>query len=282
GFEAAVSAACLVPESGAPQVCSERVLLSTGRPGLERLPGTVLPLLEPDVPATLWWDLPDPPAGRLVSDLVRAFDRVLLDLTTAAAPAAIWEAFRDAGPATSDLAWFRAGSWREAIAQLFDGAGAEVLAAVDSIEVTTAAEAEQLLPAALLGGWAASQLGWRPKKGSGYFSATDWLRPGGGAGRITIRVEAVGEGRPGRLQAVHLQAGDDGEWTLTRAAERPRELLLQAHHQDWCRIPSRLPAPRPDPAGALLAAITAPPRNAVRDRALRRAVWMLGWAGAEE
>ncbi len=80
--------------------------------------------------------------SRLVTDLARVFDRVLLDLTISESPAETWLAFSGAGPAASDLAWFRAGSWREGIAQLFDGAEGGVARGIGTIEVVTAAGAD--------------------------------------------------------------------------------------------------------------------------------------------
>lgn len=278
-LQAAVSAVCRLSAPGQPHVCSERIRIETGDDGVSRLPGALLPLLEADVPATLWWDLPSAPPHILVDGLARHFDRCLLDLTRATDPAATWQALACHGDRLlTDLAWYRAASWREGVARLFDGVQAAAAAAdITSVEVTTAAERTQLFPAALLGGWIAGQLGWQAVERTP--SESRWRKLDGTAARVTLTRTPVGDGRPGRLQAALLRAGQDGEWRLERQHDRPRELLIQAHHRDWCRLPARLPATRPNQAEVLLSAITPGADRVLISRALRHAAWMLGWAG---
>ena len=294
GLQAAIAAACHLAAPGQPQVCSERILLRTGPSGLDRLPGAVLPLLQADVPATLWWDLPTPPPATVAWALGRAMDRCLSDLTLAADPAQCYTTLRDCGcEPLSDLAWFRAARWREGLARLFDGGtGRDVTAAIERLEVVGAGRLPgQMFPAALLAGWLAGQLGWPPTQrapvsqvredDTELVSRTTWCRPTG-AGEILLSAAPVGDRRPGRLQQVTLVAPTQAaRWSLERLQAQPRELLVAAHHADWCQLPTHLPAPAPERAEVLLHALAAPPRSVVRDRALRHAAWILGWVNAE-
>lgn len=282
-WSASISASCHLPSPDRPQVCSERILLRTGPDGVPGLPGAILPLLEPDVPATLWWDADSPPPGAVARELGRAVDRCLADLTRCPDPAGLYAALRDGCEPLSDLGWFRANHWREGLARQFDGLSApSILEAVESVEVTGAAASDgRPLPAALLAGWVAGQLGWTPGEvepvDSGEVRRATWRRRGGAA-RTIVRTVPVGDGRPGRLQAVRLAAPSQAaSWSLERLHDRPRELLIEAHHAEWCQLPSRWPAPRPDPLSVLLRALTAPAYNPIRDRALRHAAWILGW-----
>ncbi|MCC7494372.1 MAG: glucose-6-phosphate dehydrogenase assembly protein OpcA [Fimbriimonadaceae bacterium] len=293
-LQAAVSAACHLAAPGQPQVCSERIQLRCGPAALPQLPGTILPLLEPDVPATLWWDLPTAPPPGFGAKLGRVLDRCLTDLTYAAEPAAVYQALRsEECEPLGDLAWFRAAKWREGTARLFDGlADAATLQQIERLEVVSAAGGPgELLPAALLAAWAAGRLGWQPAAteelgpqvpdaDQTVVSRTRWQRPGG-AGRVTLATVPVADGRPGRLQRLTLEAPvADASWQLERLHDRPRELRVEAHHAAWCRLPSRMPASRPEPLEVLLHALSSPPVNQTRDAALRQAAWILGWDGA--
>lgn len=291
-ISAQVSASCHLAVPGEPQVCSERIRLSCGPDGMERLPGTILPLLEPDVPATLWWDLPTVPPADLCSQLGRVMDRSVTDLTRADDAAAIYRALveSDCEP-ISDLAWFRARAWREAVARCFDSPShLTALPAIETIEVVAAATHDgQLLPAALLGGWVAGQLGWTPDAwldpperavagGCYLVGHTRWRRPNGEPGTVNIATVPLGDGRPGRLQSLILSApSESARWSFERLHDRPRELRLEAHHELWCQLPARVPAPRPQRLEVLDHTFMSPPRTATRDRALRLAGWILGW-----
>ncbi len=279
---AAIGATCHLPAPGQPQVCSERVRLELGADDLDRLPALLLPLLEPDVPATIWWEPAEPPSDAVRDDLCRQADRLLTDLTLHPAPGELWRGLaRPDQPTVADLAWYRAGWWREGTARLFDGGQAGQAAVVNAMQVTTAAGdgPGELLPAALLAGWAARQLGWSPRRLLGV-ERSEWRRTDGRPAEIELDRVAVGAGRAGRLQSFRLNGPSPADcwWRLERLHDNPRELRVEAHHADWCRLPARLPAPRPEPAEVLLAALAGATTNAVRDGALANAAWMMGWA----
>ena len=287
-----VSAACHLAAPSQPQVCSERIRLGVGPDGLDRLVGAVLPLLEPDVPATLWWDLPTVPPKELCAKLGRVMDRCVTDLTRSADAAGIYRTLVEQGcEPISDLAWFRANKWREAVARGFDSPSyLTALPAIERIEVLGAAATDgELLPAALLGGWVAGQLGWTPSDwldppehsvdgGTCLVSHTHWQRRDGSDGAVDIATVPVADGRPGRLQALKLSApAHDAAWSYERLHDRPRELRVEAHHELWCQLPVHVPAPRPQRLEVLEHTLMSPNRTATRDRSLRLAGWLLGW-----
>lgn len=277
--EATVAATCDLPAPGRPQVCSETIVLRVPPDQLERLPGAILPLLLPDVPATLWWAAPHVPPAVVADQLASVLDRCVVDLTDQAQPRATWRALAGAAPQLTDLAWWRARAWREATAQLFDGALAQAaLAGIDRVEVvSTASRHEELLPAALLAGWVAGQLGWRP------LSRIDdrhtcWERLDDSEASIHLTPVLAGDARPGRLQALTLQSSEPaGTWCVERRHDRPRELCVTAHSAQWCALPFSLPAPRPEPERLLHAVLDTPADNPTRTRALEHAAWMLDW-----
>ncbi len=292
-LEAAISASCHLVEPGRPQVCSERIRLRCGLAALDRLPGAVLPLLEADVPATLWWDLPTPPPTEVAAELARAMDRCLIDLTVATEPELTWRVAGAAGWAPlADLAWHRAARWREAAATLFDGFSQQSAAgSIERIEVVARGGTRQgLWPAALLAGWAAGQLGWQPRErqdlpptalggDTRMVSRTLWQRPSGDPdGQVRVALMDHLDDQPGRLLSLTLLAPSErAGWHLERVHDRPRELRLTAHHAAWCRLPSRLDTPPPEPLEVLLQALTNPAHNPVRERAQRFAAWVHGW-----
>jgi glucose-6-phosphate dehydrogenase assembly protein OpcA len=277
---ATVAASCHLATPGAPQVCSETIVLRAGPEHLERLPGVVLPLLLPDVPATVWWRLPQPPSADVAADLVARCERCLLDLTGTPEPCRVWHVCQQALPgAVLDLAWHRAAAWREAVAQLFDGGHTQAaLAGIDAVEVVSAARGPaELLPAALLAGWVTGQLRWSPvtRLADG---RSRWRRPDGGEAQVALRTAAPGDDRPGRLQALMLGATSlAGAWHIERRHDRVRELRVTAHCRDWCALPFSLPAPRPTAATVVLAALGTALDNPNRQRACGHAGWLLGW-----
>src|SRR5690242_6883729 len=59
-LDAWVQAHCQVPGPGRPQVCCEQITIEARGRAVSRVPGTVLPLLVPDVPVVLWWPRGEP------------------------------------------------------------------------------------------------------------------------------------------------------------------------------------------------------------------------------
>ena len=167
-LDAWVQAHCQVPGPGRPQVCCEQITIEARGRAVSRVPGTVLPLLVPDVPVVLWWPRGEPFDDPLFTRLSAFADRVIVDTATFGAPDA--GLARLAGllggdTAISDLSWGRLTPWRELIAQFFDApALLPHLAEIVRVSVEYEAwpgEARDRTQALLLAGWLASRLGWR-------------------------------------------------------------------------------------------------------------------------
>ena len=196
--EAEVAALCHLPAPGQPQVCSERITLTTGPEGRDLLPGSVRPLLEPDLPVILWWA--DAPAAEdpLFRALATDATRVLLDPPGPVVdPAALGAALDPARhPCVRDLAWFGLPRWRGLIASLFDPPAADGSAhRIAAVEIAAVAPEAGPPPreAAWLAAWLAGQLGWeRVRRASprpGTVEATFRGSEGEVAVRLSTRVD---------------------------------------------------------------------------------------------
>ena len=171
-LDAWVQAHCQLPSPGRPQVCCEQITIEARGAAVARVPGTVLPLLVPDVPVMLWWPRGEPFDDPLFVKLSDLADRVIVDSATFAAPAAGLARLAqllDRDLAISDLAWARLTPWRELIAQFFDAAAMlPHLGRIAEVTVEYAARpggATCWTQALLLVGWLGSRLGWRPAGG---------------------------------------------------------------------------------------------------------------------
>lgn len=263
---AAVFATCRRAPGGS-QVCGETIVLRGGERQAAQLPGLVLPLLLPDVLATLWWDRSEPPAPATVEALLPLTDRGLISLARATDPACCL-GLLTTQPRVADLGWFEQHTWREAVAQFFDGE-AGVAARMDRVEVVSSGADTA---GALLAGWLAGQLGWEPAERRSE-RHTRWRRTDGEAASVLLTRLPGDEG----LWATILSSSElAGDWRVERPREAPGSLRLTAHCRDWCQMPGRLPLPRPDTAQAILAALGRPVVNESRQRATAHAAWLLG------
>jgi glucose-6-phosphate dehydrogenase assembly protein OpcA len=168
-LDAWVQAHCQMPGPGRPQVCCEQITIEARGPAVARVPGTVLPLLVPDVPVMLWWPRGEPFDSPIFPRMCDLADRIIVDSASFAAPEAglvRLAALLAEHKAVSDLAWARLTPWRELLAQFFDAPA--MLAHLDALErVTIEVEAREGEPAdrtqaLLLVGWLGARLGWRP------------------------------------------------------------------------------------------------------------------------
>src|SRR4029079_15347299 len=81
-----VQAHCQMPGPGRPQVCCEQITIEARGPAVARVPGTVLPLLVPDLPVMFWWPRGAPFDDPLFARLCDLADRVIVDSATSDAP----------------------------------------------------------------------------------------------------------------------------------------------------------------------------------------------------
>jgi glucose-6-phosphate dehydrogenase assembly protein OpcA len=149
---------------------SEQVMLEASGDGVRQLPGTVIPLLIPEVPVVLWW-----PGDGLFNHpvfpaLMDASDQLVVDSSSFADSLTILSRLHALateeypGVALRDLVWARLTPWRELTAQFFDAPTPRpYLDGIHRVHVTYAhPTAGQYHPeqALLYASWLASRLGW--------------------------------------------------------------------------------------------------------------------------
>lgn len=162
-LEATISAHCIRTGGAGRSVCSEEVLLLGGERHERELASSVLALLVPELPVTVWLIDAPTPERYLTRAVLEAADRVIFDSTgtdgTARAHRAALDMKSEYEVEVTDLAWCRTEAWRLLAAQLFDGKdGPRELAQVRAIDArgSTGAKASDAL---LMVSWLASRLG---------------------------------------------------------------------------------------------------------------------------
>lgn len=194
-MDAWVQAHCQMPGPGRPQVCCEQITIEARGAALARVPGTVLPLLVPDVPVMLWYPRGEPFDDPSFVRLSALADRIIVDSATFAAPEAgqaRLAGLLDSDTAISDLNWSRLTPWRELAAQFFDApAMLPHLSEIERVAVeyeARAGEATDRSQALLLAGWLASRLGWRVAAVPEQYDTRTTLRLARGGDTIQIEL----------------------------------------------------------------------------------------------
>ncbi len=286
-ISAEVSALCHLPAPGLPQVCSERIILNAGPNARGLLPGTVLGLLEPDLPLILWWADDPRPDLDLFRTLAAEASRLLVDLPDP------WPwPDRDAlhialdpalNPYSRDLAWFGISRWRELVAQFFDPPGClETLRRIASVQVEAAAPTADRVPrvAAWLVAWLAGQLGWdtvRREESAGRIEAT--FRGPADEIAVSLRVEAAPDLPLAEVRRVELiSPGPDGEesFGLARLDHTSGEVRLNICSPTRCPLPRLVHSPEFDPAHRVAAALESSRLDPPYRHALPHLLWLLG------
>ncbi len=149
---------------------SEQIMLEAAGDGIRQLPGTIIPLLVPEVPVVLWWsgaglfNHPIFPALMDASDQLVIDSSVYPDAVQMLAQLHAVGTEEYPGVALRDLAWARLTPWRELTAQFFDAPPTRpYLDGIQRVLVTYAYGDEgQYNPeqALLYGSWLASRLAW--------------------------------------------------------------------------------------------------------------------------
>jgi glucose-6-phosphate dehydrogenase assembly protein OpcA len=163
-IEADLSLQCSAVDTG--QVCAEQVRLYVGGEVAYHLASVVTPLLVPDIPVYLWLIGSPPLRQAFGQDAVAISERVIIDSGEYHDDAGMLRTLSDeldrVGDAISlsDVAWERSRTWRELIAQSFDGE--EVRHFVHGItQVELECGGEHISAQTwLIAGWLASRLGW--------------------------------------------------------------------------------------------------------------------------
>ncbi|MCA1668671.1 MAG: glucose-6-phosphate dehydrogenase assembly protein OpcA, partial [Thermomicrobia bacterium] len=149
---------------------SEQIMLEATGDGIRQIPGTVIPLLVPEVPVVLWWTGEGLFNHPIFPALMDASDQLVID--SSVFPDSVQTLTRlhalgteeYPGVALRDLAWARLTPWRELTAQFFDAPPTRpYLDGIQRVQVRYASrESNQHNPeqALLYGSWLASRLAW--------------------------------------------------------------------------------------------------------------------------
>jgi glucose-6-phosphate dehydrogenase assembly protein OpcA len=279
---AEVSAVCNLPTAGRPQVCGERIILSTGPNELDLLPGAVRPLLESDLPFVLWWTDDPSEFAEVFLDLRDEATRALLDRPDPSAdPRFLKET--SACEWTRDATWYGATPWREQIAQLFDAPGTRHdLSRIRSLEIEAEASSRDRPPrvAVWLAAWLAGLLGWSPidrdldEDGSlqAQFQGpsgiiTIAIRTRLNSHRLLAEIAAVG------LTTAHTHG--EGTFQLARSRTFREEIRVEVCSPTHCNLPRRVRSPELDAAHRVASALEARRRDGPYLKALPIALWLL-------
>jgi glucose-6-phosphate dehydrogenase assembly protein OpcA len=200
-MEADVSLQCSAVDAA--QVCAEQVRMFIGGEAAYHLASVVTPLLVPDIPTNLWLVGSPPLQQAFGQDAVAICERLILDSGAydddAGALRLLAEELEGVGDAlaVADIAWERTHTWRQLIAQSFDGETMRrFLRGITLVEVECSGERVSA-QAWLLAGWMASRLGWKAASNQPCVVATsrrveDVAAPN--LVRVTLECSARGQG----------------------------------------------------------------------------------------
>lgn len=212
---------------------AEQVILEAAGDGVRQLPGTVIPLLIPEVPVALWWPGDGLFTHPIFPTMMDASDQLVIDSSTfpdslaALARLHTIGAEEYPGVALRDLAWARLTPWRELTAQFFDAPTTRnYLDGIHRVQVTYAQaesvsiNAEQAL---LYVSWLTSRLGWEVIPNLRRFGREALLVVRNGDAPITLEFSArpAADLPPGCLIETTLtaQAGENSATFIIRRAD---------------------------------------------------------------
>jgi glucose-6-phosphate dehydrogenase assembly protein OpcA len=199
-IDACVAAHCHLREGS--QVCGESVTLTGRGTAARRTPSIARALLVGDLPTTLWWATPEPPAlgGALYAELAAMAEQVVFDSLGWPEPVRGMAAMGRLGqerPLLTDVCWRRLRGWRRILSQSLDPAFAP--GAIEHAgQLVLEHGPHALTQCWLLAGWLACRLGWRPDsgpkttKGASGTELTWRFQGGGGPVSVTARRQAEG------------------------------------------------------------------------------------------
>ncbi len=160
---ASITAHCHLAGGGQKQVCCEQISMYASGKSVAHVAAAVLPLLESDLPAVLWWRgnlLEQPNTFRRLSGVS---DRICFDSSAWAVVDLAGLARTIAGKWCADFSWTRLGLWRRLAAEAFEECHCRaMLPAIRSVNVEHGRGEGARLRAVLLGCWFAAQVGWSP------------------------------------------------------------------------------------------------------------------------
>jgi hypothetical protein len=237
--DAWVSTRCNLSAGGGHQICTEEIqVVGHGASSQSHFPALVRAMLVPDLPVALVWLDHPPHKGRLLRDLLRLCDRILIDSQPrgdAQMLAGLNGLVEETHAYFVDLGWMRLTPVRYMIASLFDAPGrAGQLKRVDGIrvEATPAGRNTGLL----LLGWVLSRLGkvqLKADESPGRGSAYRWKA---NLGARSFPVEFVVEEGEGGYDGVHLLDVSSGGDHFSMRQTDPLHVELNGPEHDRRRL----------------------------------------------
>jgi glucose-6-phosphate dehydrogenase assembly protein OpcA len=275
-IDASLSAHCHISPGLEGQVCSEEVDLTVKGRAARHLHSLVLPLLVPDLPVFSWWSGDLPGDLHLLSDVLGASDRFIVDsarFSDAQGGIPCLASLAQHSPtAVSDLNWARLSSWRQLVAQLFDAPGFRpYLGGLTAVDVEHAAGSPA--QALLLAGWLAARLRWRRE---GTENDAYRLRGAAGAVLVAVRARPSQDEEPGSLLAVHMAAartGSEATFSIRRSGPELVTITAEAPQASLERTARLADDSEPQ---MLAEELETPGRDPVYDEALAMAAALLG------
>lgn len=227
-------------QAGSENGGSEQIVIEAAGDGIRQLPGTVIPLLIPDVPVVLWWPGDGLFNHPIFPSLMDASDQLVVD--SSAYPDSLNVLSRLQSLATEeypgvsmrDLVWARLTPWRELTAQFFDTPTTRpYLDGVHRVRVEYAQGAgsrfnpEQAL---LYASWLASRLEWEAIPNLRRLGRETMLVVRSGEAPITLEFSArdATDLPPGCLLSATLtaQAGESAAtFAIRRADDREHTVV---------------------------------------------------------
>jgi glucose-6-phosphate dehydrogenase assembly protein OpcA len=165
-LSASISAHCHLAGTGQKQVCCEQIAIRASGQSVGHIGSAVLPLLESDLPTTIWWQGNFLERMDLLRRLVAVADRIIYDTSAwSNAQSQLAGLARVLTEQTrcrfTDLSWTRLGLWRELAAEFFDEPHCcAELTHIQGIDIVHGCGPGAALRALLYGSWFAAQLRW--------------------------------------------------------------------------------------------------------------------------
>ncbi len=176
---------------GRKSVCCEQIAFHLTGTVTGRFRNTVFAHLNSDLPLVFWWQ--GELSSILTERLVAVMDRLIIDSSSWADPAAAFQLIEDTSQANPDLviqdhAWTRSWQFRVGIAGLFDDPVAqEALPSIDHVKLVYHPAHRNTVLQVLA--WLAVQAGWKDRASSDPFA---FVSPGGTAVSVSLKENAAG------------------------------------------------------------------------------------------
>ena len=247
-----VSASCLTSHTGNRYIGRELISIAAKPAAQARVASIVRALVLPDLPVFLWWRDASIIGNELFHQLREVAARIIVDSAGLEDLQADWprvhSLFQRPNSAVSDLAWSRLTSWRQLIAQLFDGpARAAYLPRLGRVVIEFAGESASAVPAdaLLLAAWLSRQLGFRNPQP---------LPPGSiGEQHISSAWELSRSGSRLRLELRHAKRPGQGVCAVFLSCdEQPPATFVVSRTQDGKGLATRSELPGQAPLRRLV------------------------------